>query len=152
VLLSSPPSGVGVRYDHDMAHETSTESEIVIDPAEDDLPNEIEGRLRAELEACPDIAFAHLCRVSVPDHQPTPQLSLFVWLVPEAVGSLRAALNLVCEAVARALPDDLFVDVLILNSAPDLLGQVEERCRVFVVRDAGERTRATRAMEEATPS
>lgn len=145
-------SGLSVGYDRGMADETSNEPEILIEPSEDGFPKEVEDRLRKELDACPDIAFAHLCLVSVPVHQPAPQLSLFVWLVPEAVASLRAALNLVSEAVARALPNDLFLDVLILNSAPELLGQVEEKCRVFIERDAEERKRATDAVWETSRS
>lgn len=149
VFPSLSSGDASVRYDRGMADQTSLEPEILIGPVQEELPKEVEDRLRTELEACPDIAFAHLCLVSVPVHQPAPQLSLFVWLVPEAVGSLRAALNLVSEAVARALPEDLFLDVLILNSAPELLSQVEERCRVFVERDAGERKRAMEAARGA---
>ena len=119
--------------------------EVIIESPEVGLGNEVEDRLRAELAACPDVAFAHLLQVTVADRQTTPQLSLFVWLVPEAVGSLRAALNLVSEAVARALPKNIFVDVLILNSAPELLAEVEEAGCLFVERDADERRRACAA-------
>ena len=123
----------------------------------DVLDPEVEEKLRAELAACPDLAFAHLRRVRVEGHQPEPQLSLFVWLLPEAVGSLRAALNLVSEAVARSLPEGVFLDVLILNSAPELLGQVEGAGEPFLVRAPEVRVRALAAMdrepviEEAKP-
>ena len=50
---------------------------------------------------------------------------LFVWLVPAAMRSLRAALNLVSDTVAKALPGNQFLDVVILNSAPELLPDVE---------------------------
>lgn len=80
--------------------------------------------------------------------QTTPQLSLFVWLVPEGVGSLRAALNLVSEAVARALPEDVFLDVLILNSVPELLESVENAGCLLVERDADERRRARAAADQ----
>ena len=80
--------------------------------------------------------------------QATAQLSLFVWLVPEAVGSLRAALNLVSEAVARALPEDVFLDVLILNSVPELLVAVEHAGCLLVERDSDERRRARAAADQ----
>jgi len=131
--------------------------EIVIEAPEVGLGDETEARLRTELGACPDVAFAHLTQVSVEGRQPEPQLSLFVWLVPEAVGSLLPALNLVSEAVARALPEDRHVDVLILNSAPELLAPVEAAGCLFVERDAEERRRAraaadrNRGLEPAKP-
>lgn len=118
------------------------EPEIVIETPEVGLDEAVGERLQAELSSCPDVAFAHLPQVTVVGHQEKPQLSLFVWLVPEAVGSLRAALNLVSEAVARALPEDLFLDVLILNSVPELLSSVEEAGCLIVERDAEERRRA----------
>jgi hypothetical protein len=125
-----------------MVDSRDLDPEIIIEPPERALDAEVEDRLRYELKGCPDVAFAHLCRVSVPGHQPKPQLSLFVWLVSEAMPSLSGALNVVCGAVARALPPDVFIDVLILNSAPELLVAVEEACHVFVERDPGERRRA----------
>jgi len=124
-----------------------TEQEIVIEAPEVGLGEEIEARLRTELESCPDVAFAHLTQVSVSGPRPEPQLSLFVWLVPEAVGSLLPALNLVSEAVARALPEHRHVDVLILNSAPELLAPVEAANCLFVERDAEERRRACAAAD-----
>jgi hypothetical protein len=132
-------------YHRAVADEHATSPELFIEAAASDFSGEVLARLRGELEACPDIAFAHLCRVTVPRHGGGAQPSLFVWLVPPAVGSLRAALNLVSEAVARSLPEDRFVDVLILNSAPELLAQVEEAGGLLVERDAGERQRALAA-------
>lgn len=123
------------------------DQEIIIEPPEVGLDDEVRARLRAELGSCPDVAFAHLTQVTVVGRQPESQLSLWVWLVPEAVGSLRAALNLVSEAVARALPRDLFVDVLILNSVPELLASVEAANCLLVERDAEERRRACAAAE-----
>lgn len=122
--------------------------EIIIEAPVRGLDDEIENRLCTELAECPDVAFAHLTQVTVVGLQTTPQLSLFVWLVPEAVGSLRPALNLVSEAVARALPEDLFLDVLILNSVPELLVSVESAGRLLVVRDVEERRRARAAAEQ----
>lgn len=123
------------------------DQEIVIEPPQTGLDDEVEARLRAELGSCPDLAFAHLTQVTVVGQEPGPQLSLWVWLVPEAVGSLRAALNLVSEAVARALPRELYVDVLILNSVPELLEAVEAAGCLLVERDAEERRRACAAAE-----
>lgn len=117
-------------------------SGIIVTAPKIPMDGKVEERLRAELEKCPDVAFAHLPQVEVVGRPEAPQLSLFVWLVPEAVGSLRGALNLVSEAVARALPEDVFLDVLILNSAPELLARVEEAGCLLVVRDEAERRRA----------
>jgi hypothetical protein len=74
-----------------------------------------------------------------------PNMSLFVWLVAEGVGSLRGSLNLVSEVVAGAIPRDRFVDVLILNSASELLEDVESAGCLFVERDPEERMRAIAA-------
>lgn len=122
--------------------------EIIVTAPKIPMDGEIEERLRDELERCPDVAFAHLPLVEVMGRPEAPQMSLFVWLVPEAVGSLRGALNLVCEAVARALPEDVFLDVLILNSAPELLARVEEAGCLLVVRDKAERQRACDAASQ----
>lgn len=116
--------------------------EIIIEAPEIGLEAGVEERLRKELASCPDVAFAHLPQIEVVGHQEEPQLALFVWLVPEAVGSLRAALNLVSEAVARALPEDVFLDVVILNSVPELLSSVEEAGCLIAERDVEERRRA----------
>lgn len=124
------------------------DSEILIEAPVTGLGMEVEDRLRSELASCPDVAFAHLTQVTVVGLQAGPQLSLFVWLEPEAVGSLRAALNLVSEAVARALPEDVFLDVLILNSVPELLSTVENAGCLLVERDAGERSRARSAADQ----
>ncbi len=133
-------------YDRSVMETTNPDDpEIIIESPDAGLDDEIEDRLRIELGSCPDVAFAHLPQVTVVGRQEKPQLSLFVWLVPEAVGSLRAALNLVCEAVARALPEDVFLDVLILNSAPELLATVEAAGCLLVERDPQERRRACAA-------
>jgi len=126
------------------------EPELVIERPATPFERKIVDRLRSELEGCPDVAFAHLPQVRVPALQPEPQLTLFVWLVPEALGSLRGALNLVSEAVARALPEDLFLDVAILNSAPELLAAVEEAGCLLVERDRSEHERACEASREAS--
>jgi hypothetical protein len=101
--------------------------------------------LAEELARCPDLAFAHLVEVLVPARQERPDLALFVWLRPPALRSLRFALNLVSEAVARVLPEGDFLDVLVLNSAPELLDQVERARSLLVENDPDERIRAIAA-------
>ena len=81
----------------------------------------------------------------VPAHQNAPSLVLFVWLRPPALRSLRFALNLVSEAVARALPDGDFLDVVVLNSAPEWLAAVERARSLLVENDPEERARALSA-------
>ena len=105
-------------------------------------------KLREGLERCPDVAFAHLVDVEVPDRGEGPGPVLFVWLVPAAMRSLRAALDLVSETVAKALPSDIFLDVVILNSAPELLPEVEGAGCLFVEPHPDERKRALAAVEE----
>jgi hypothetical protein len=61
------------------------------------------------------------------------------------------ALNLVSEVVAKALPEDRFIDVAILNSAPELLQDVERADSLFVVRDLEERRRALAAAADPDP-
>ena len=78
-------------------------------------------KLETGLELCPDVAFAHLPEVEVAESEGRANLVLFVWLRPEALRSLRSALNLVAEVAAKALPQGEFVDVVILNSTPELL-------------------------------
>jgi hypothetical protein len=123
----------------------STGDGIRIEALGAELGPEVEARLRAQLLDCPDLAFAHLTQVTVAGQPGGSQPSLFVWLLPEGVASLRSALNLVSEAVARALPDDTYLDVLILNSAPELLEAVAGTGAPFVVRDDAERRRAVEA-------
>ena len=103
--------------------------------------------LRSGLERCPDLAFAHLVDVEVPAGGESAGLVLFVWLVPDALRSLRAALDLVSEIVARALPADRYLDVVILNSAPELLSEVESAGCLLVEPHPEERKRALSALE-----
>ena len=123
----------------------SGDLELVITPAINALDPEVEERLRDELGRCPDLAFAHLPKVLVPGRQQAPELVLFVWLVPSALRSLRFALNLVSEAVGRVLPDGDYLDVVVLNSAPELLDSVERAESLFVENDPEERRRALAA-------
>lgn len=102
--------------------------------------------LRRVLGSCPDVAFAHLADARVPEVQSVPEPALFVWLVPSALRSIRAALNLVSEAVASALPDGRFVDIVILNSAPELLEQLEAVGTLVAERDPEEHRHALAAI------
>jgi len=116
------------------------------------LDPELERRLREELSRCPDLAFAHLPQVRVPGRQDVPELVLFAWLKPTSLRSLRFALNLVSEAVARVLPEGDYLDVVVLNSAPELLDQVERARSLLVENDPEERNRALAAAAgEAVP-
>ena len=104
--------------------------------------------LREGLGACPDVAFAHLVDVEVLGQGEGPGLVLFVWLVRAAMRSMRAALNLISETVATALPGDHFLDVVILNSAPELLPDIERVGRLLVAPHPDERQRALAAVAD----
>lgn len=92
----------------------------------------------------PDVAFAHLVESGVPGLG-AMHPAVFVWLQPDALRTLRLTLNQVSAAVAGALPEGRSVDVLILNSAPELLETVEAAEGLIVEADAGERRRALEA-------
>jgi len=115
---------------------------LYFSPPHKPLDRESTENLDSSLSACSDVAFAHLVDVRVEGVEGPPSLSLFVWLVPAAMRSLRGSLNLLTEIVAGAIPRDRCVDVLILNSAPELLAEVERAGCLFVERDFGERMRA----------
>ena len=109
------------------------------------LGQEVEDRLQEDLSRCPDVAFAHLADVLVEGGSNAPEPALFVWLRPEALGSIRSALNLVSEAVSRSLPDDRYLDVVILNSAPELVESIERHGVLIAECDAAERQRVREA-------
>lgn len=115
------------------------------------LEGEVEKKLRDGLEGCPDLAFAHLVDVEVLDQSEGPELVLFVWLEPSAMRSMRAALNLVSDIVAKALPGNRFLDVVILNSAPELLLDVERIGCLLVEPHPDERRRALAAASIRVP-
>ena len=56
------------------------------------------------------------------------------------------------EAVADALPKSCFLDVLILNSAPELLDRIESVDALFIERDPSERRRALAAAAPGGPA
>ncbi|MCW8984661.1 MAG: hypothetical protein OQK55_04925, partial [Thermoanaerobaculales bacterium] len=104
---------------------TTPDQQLRITPPGRPLGDEVEAKLREGLHVCPDLAFAHLVDVDVPEQGEGPGMVLFVWLVPAAMKSMRASLDLVSETVAKALPGDRYLDVVILNSAPEILPEVE---------------------------
>jgi hypothetical protein len=111
------------------------------------LEEEVRDKLRDDLASCPDVAFAHLADVAVGGGS-APEPALFVWLRADALRSVRSALNLVAEAVSRSLPDDRYLDVVILNSAPELLDAIEANGELVVENDAQERLRAREAASD----
>jgi hypothetical protein len=132
-----------VELEHDLT------SDVRIEALSKPFEPERMSRLRDELERCPDVAFAHLPQVLVHGRQARPEPALFVWLVPEAVSSLRPALNAVSEIVARVLPRNEYLDVVVLNSAPELLEAVEAAGCLVAERDAEERRRALAAAQRS---
>lgn len=120
-------------------------SGIVVSRPRDELPPKVLDELRQRLQACTDVAFAHLVDVAVAGRDEPPSPTLFVWVLPQAMRSLRLALNVISEVVAASLPNGRFLDVLILNSVPELLLEVERAECLFVERDLEERQRALAA-------
>ena len=129
----------------------ASEEKIIIRRPQPPLDDAVLQELQQGLETCPDVAFAHLCDVEVVGADHRSAMTLFVWLVPAAMRSLRMALNLVSEVIAGALPEDRFIDVAILNSAPELLQDVERADCLFVIRDVEERQSALAAAESPNP-
>jgi hypothetical protein len=127
-----------------------SDAELQIGPRPRDFDRDLLRALETEIGNCPDVAFAYLPEVVVEGRQSAPEPALFVWIVPEALGSLRFALNLVSEAVARALPEDAYLDVVVLNSAPELLERLEEVDCLLVERVPEERYRALEAARTGT--
>ena len=125
-----------------------SDQQLRITPPGQPLGDEVEKRLCEGLEICPDLAFAHLVDVDVPEQGDGPGMVLFVWLVPAAMRSMRAALNLISETVAKALPPDRFLDVVILNSAPELLLEIERTRSLLVAPHSDERQRALAAVSD----
>jgi hypothetical protein len=129
---------------YDTSMDDPDESIVIRAPARP-LDAEVEAKLRSALGKCPDIGFAHLVEVEVSGRDEEPALALFAWLTPQGMGSLRASLTLVSEIVAGVLPEGRFLDVLILNSAPELLDRVESAGCLLVECDPQERLRALEA-------
>ncbi|RLE32385.1 MAG: hypothetical protein DRJ61_09605 [Acidobacteria bacterium] len=119
-------------------------SEIVVTPVRNPWSEYVVNKLVQALSAMPDVAFAHLVDAGVPG-QGEVHTALFVWLHPGALRSLRRVLNQVSAIVSGALPDGMAVDIIILNSAPELLEQVEAVGGLIVESDPEERRRALEA-------
>jgi hypothetical protein len=136
-----------------MDHEQSRQDqEVQITGLREPLDDRVLQRLQEELRSCSQVAFAHLTEVRVPAQDSSSARTVFVWLRAEAMRSMRAALNLVSGAVARALPSETFLDVVILNSAPELLEQIEAAGLLLVENDVEERQTALRALHVAEPA
>ncbi len=123
-------------------------SEIVVKPVQKPWPESVQRSLVQALSAAPDVAFAHLADAGVPG-QGEMHAALFVWLQPGALRSLRRVLNQVSAIVSGALPNGTAVDVIILNSAPELLEVVEAAGGLIVEGDPDERRRALEAAAAA---
>lgn len=121
-----------------------TVSEIVVKPVREPWPKEQVQSLVQALAGSPDIAFAHLVDAGAPG-QGEMHTALFVWLRSGALRSLRPALNQASTIVAGAIPDGTAVDLIILNSAPELLEKVEAVGGLIVEGDPEERRRALEA-------
>lgn len=124
---------------------TDSDRSIIVRPPSRPLDHDVSAALCSGLERCPDVAFAHLVDLEVPGAPEGASPALFVWLQPAAMRSLRMSLNLVSEIVADVLPEAVHLDVLILNSAPELLDRVESAGCLLVERDPDERRRALEA-------
>ena len=114
------------------------------------LAPQVHSDLVDAMNRCPDVAFAYLVEVEVSSPGQAGPV-LFVWLKGAALRSLRGALNLVSEAVAGVLPEEVFVDVVILNSAPELLLEIEAVQCLLAEPDPGERQRALHAASLGDP-
>jgi len=125
-------------------------SEIIVKPVQKPWPESVQRSLAQALSAAPDVAFAHLADAGVPG-QGEIHTALFVWLQPGALRYLRRVLNQVSAIVSGALPNGIAVDVIILNSAPELLEIVEAVGGLIVECDPDERRRALESAA-ATPS
>lgn len=119
-------------------------SEIIVKPIRKPWPKAVIQPLTQALSAATDVAFAHLVEAGVPG-QGEVHPALFVWLQPGALRSLGRVLNQVSVIVSRALPDGISVDVMVLNSAPELLERVEAAGGLIVESDPEERRRALEA-------
>lgn len=144
LIVAGIPWHGDLRY-HRVMDRGTNDAELQIGPRRQEFAPGVIEALEAEIGSCPDVAFAYLPDVLVHGRQSAPESVLFVWLVPEALGSLRFALNLVSEAVARVLPGDTYLDVVVLNSAPELLERLEGADCLLVERVAEERRRALEA-------
>jgi hypothetical protein len=127
--------------------ESGSEPAVHVSRCAAPLTPEVSEKLRDALSVCPDVAFCYLGDVLVEGHEAASP-TLFVWLEGRAVGSVRSALALVSRAVSGSLPADRFLDVVILNSAPELLSEVAARAELLVERNEAEHRRAMDASHQ----
>jgi len=116
-----------------------------ISPLSEPLEADVEAALSKNLSACSSVAFAYVVEAQVPQRQPEASRALFAWLLPGALRSMRSALSVVSGAVAASLPEDQYLDVVILNSAPELLVDIEQAGLLLVVNDPDEHATALAA-------
>ena len=114
--------------------------------AGDELSWESTDKLKRGLIGCPELAFAHLNRVVV-EEAPEGNLVLFAWLRRGDLRWMRRSLNRISQIVARSIPTDRFIDVVILNSAPELLEDVEAAGSLLVENDSEERQEILRSLQ-----
>ncbi len=105
------------------------------------LSGDVFDALKRGLGACPDVSFAYLPQVEVPEAAGEANLVLFVWLRAEAMGSMRSALDLISQIVAGALATGDFIDVAILNSVPELLVAIDDADCLVIDNEPEERQR-----------
>jgi len=120
-------------------------SELHFGPPTPSLDPTVLDKLTRGLATCQDVAFVYLANVLVPSQQEAASQVLFVWLTRNALGSVRFALARVSQVVATCLPEGEFVDVVILNTDPELLEQVAAVGVVVVENSAEEHTQALTA-------
>jgi len=111
------------------------------------MPDELRLKLRKALSQSKDLAFAHLNHVVV-EQAPEGVLVLFAWLKRGGLRWMRASLNHLSELVAGALPPKIFVDLVILNSAPELLEEIEAAGDLLVENDPEEHRRVLKQLVE----
>lgn len=116
-----------------------------ITAAGEELGPESRGKLRDGLRAYADLAFAHLNHVVV-EEAPEGNLVLFAWLRRGGLRWMRLSLNRISEIVAESIPAGRFIDVVILNSAPELLEEIEAAGGLLVENDPEERARVLESL------
>ena len=117
-----------------------------ISRAGDELSRESREKLREALSGYADLAFAHLDHVVV-EEAPGGNLVLFAWLRRGGLRWMRPSLKRVSELVARSIPSGSFIDVVILNSAPELLEEIEAVGGLLVENDPEERRRVLESLD-----
>jgi len=116
-----------------------------IEAAGNRIGKEHRKKLIENLALYADLAFAHLDHVVVEEGQ-EGNLVLFAWLKRGGLRWMRASLNRVSELVAASIPPGTFIDVVILNSAPELLDEIEAAGGLLVENDGGERRRVLESL------